>query len=93
MVGPLGGAGVGDPGTPTINAKKRRRRATGRMLTEIQERPPSTRQTSMAGPWRVLTDIRERLPSTQQMSKSAPLGGPVFIHDPQVCCGLHGQHR
>jgi hypothetical protein len=21
------------------------------------------------------------------------LGGPVSIHDPQVCCDLHGQHR
>jgi hypothetical protein len=27
MVGPLGGAGAIDPGAPTINANKRRRRA------------------------------------------------------------------
>jgi hypothetical protein len=30
MAGPLGGAGTEDPGAPTINVKKYRRRAPGR---------------------------------------------------------------
>jgi hypothetical protein len=33
--GPLGGARARDSRVPTINAKKHRRRAPGRMLTEI----------------------------------------------------------
>jgi hypothetical protein len=41
MVGPLAGAD-GDSGAPTINIKKRRWRAPWRVLTMIQEHPPST---------------------------------------------------
>jgi hypothetical protein len=40
--GPLGGAGARDSGAPIINTKKRRRRASWEVLTEIRERPPST---------------------------------------------------
>jgi hypothetical protein len=35
MTGPMGGAEVGDPGVPTINAKKHRRRAPWEVLMEI----------------------------------------------------------
>jgi len=40
--GPLGGAGAGDPGAPTIKDKKRQRQAPWEVLTKIWERPPST---------------------------------------------------
>jgi hypothetical protein len=41
--GALGGAGAGDPGVSTINAKKYRRRAPWEVPElEIRERPPST---------------------------------------------------
>jgi hypothetical protein len=42
--GPPGGAGAGDPGAPTTNAKKRRREL------EIQERPSSTLRNVYDGP-------------------------------------------
>jgi hypothetical protein len=51
MVDPVGGAGVVDPGASTINAKKRRRRATLEVPElEIQERPPSTLRNINGGP-------------------------------------------
>jgi hypothetical protein len=42
MTGPLGGVEAGDPRAPTINAKKRRRRASWEVPElDIQEHPPS----------------------------------------------------
>jgi hypothetical protein len=46
--GPLGG-GARDTGAPTINAKKRQRRAPWEEVPEIWERPPSMQETSTAG--------------------------------------------
>jgi hypothetical protein len=48
-------------------------------------------------PWEALElEIRERPPSTLENVNDEPPGplrGQVSIHDPQVCCDLHGQHR
>jgi hypothetical protein len=50
MTAPLGGAEAGDPGAPTINARKRRRRTPWEVTElEIRERPPSTEKISTAG--------------------------------------------
>jgi hypothetical protein len=50
-VGPLGGAGVEDPGVSTINAKKRRQWAPWEVSElKIQERPPSTQRNVNGGP-------------------------------------------
>jgi hypothetical protein len=48
---PVGGDD-GDPGEPTINAKKRRWQAPWEVLTEIRERPPSTLRIIDSGPLR-----------------------------------------
>jgi hypothetical protein len=42
MVAPLGDAGVGDPGAPTLNAKKHRWWTPWEVLMKIREQPPST---------------------------------------------------
>jgi hypothetical protein len=42
MAGPLGGVRAGDPGAPTINARKRQRQAPWEAVPELEvrERPP-----------------------------------------------------
>jgi hypothetical protein len=42
---------------------------------EIWERPPSTQETSMMGPWEAMPEIQKRPPSIQEMSMAGPLGG------------------
>jgi hypothetical protein len=46
---PLGGAD-GDPGAPTINTEKHRKRPPWEVLTEIQEQSPSTLKNIDGGP-------------------------------------------
>jgi hypothetical protein len=50
-VGPLGGAGVEDPGVSTINAKKCQQRAPWEVPElKIQEHPPSMLRNVNGGP-------------------------------------------
>jgi hypothetical protein len=82
--GPIGG-GDGDPGAPTINAKKCRWRTPWEAVPEVQEHPPSTLEMSMPGPQEAMMEIREHPPSTQETSTKPPSphggGGPVSIQD------------
>jgi hypothetical protein len=70
--GPLGGADE-DPGVPTINTKKCRRRAPWEAVLEIREHQPSTQKNINGGPpWEVLMEIREHPPSTLRSIDGRP---------------------
>jgi hypothetical protein len=81
MAAPLRG-GDGDPGAPTINAKRRQRRGPWEAVSEAWERPPSTQKTSMVTPREAMLEIWERPPSTQKASTKGLLGGDA--RDPGV---------
>jgi hypothetical protein len=75
--GPLGGAGAEDPGASTINAKKRRQRATGTCRSLKSGSTHHRRyKTTTAGP-RVVPKlkIREHPPSTLRNVDDTPPGG------------------
>jgi hypothetical protein len=75
--------------------QRRRWRGPWEAMPEIRERPPPMSKISIAGP--LGGDAGDPVaPSTYvedvDGEPPGPLGVPVSIHDPQVCCGLHGQH-
>jgi hypothetical protein len=96
MAAPLGGTRARDPGVATINVRKCQWWDPWEVLMEIRERPPSTRQTSMAGPlWDANGDSKASTINATNIN-GEPLGprwGPFSIHDLQLSCDLHGQHR
>jgi hypothetical protein len=94
-VGPPGGAGAGDPGAPTINAKKHRRRAPREVPElKIQKRPPSTLRNIDGAPPREVPEmeIRERPPSTLRNVDGRPPGG-VRAKDPGASTINTKKHR
>jgi hypothetical protein len=74
MEAPLGGE-AGDPGAPTINAKKMLTVDPWEAVPKIRECPPSTQKMLTVAPWEAMSEIRERPPSMQKTSTVGPLGG------------------
>jgi hypothetical protein len=89
---PLGG-GVGGLGALTINVKNVDGGSPG-AVPEVRQRPPSTQKTLTAclvgGGAGGLGASTTQL---EDVDALLPVGGPISIHDLQMCRDLHGQDR